>query len=87
MEQETLNLILQAMGWVGLIILSPFFWRFSHAFFKYIIYKLFPIKTLYVEHKHDGVVIKRIKIRLDSKDPIVRQLNNIKNGEVSFNGK
>lgn len=87
MEQETLNLILQALGWIGLIILCPFFWRFFYAFAKFITYKLFPIKTLYIQYKHDEVVIKQIKIKLDSKDPIIQQLKTIKSGEVNFDKK
>ncbi|WP_334325319.1 hypothetical protein [Gilliamella apicola] len=75
MQQETLNTILTASGWIGLIILCPFLWRFSCAFIIFIYYKLFPYKTLWVEYKHNGVLIKRTKVKLNSKDPIVRQLN------------
>lgn len=87
MQQETLNTILQAIGWIGLIILCPFLWRFSKAFSHFIISKKSPIQTLWVEYKHDGVVIKRIKIRLDNKDPIVNQLNANKKSEVNFDAK
>lgn len=87
MQQETLNTILQAIGWIGLIVLCPFLYRFSCALTKYIYYKLFPLKTLWVEYKHNGILVKRIKIKLDSKDPIIQQLKTIKSGEVNFDKK
>lgn len=87
MQQETLNTILQAIGWIGLIVLCPFLYRFSCALTKYIYYKLFPLKTLWVEYKHNGILVKRIKIKLDSKDPIVRQLNDAKDEKVNYDVK
>lgn len=75
MNQEALDVILQIIGWTGLIVISPFLGRFSLALMNYLIYKLFPIKTIYVEYKRDGVIVDRIKVKLDSSDPIVRQLN------------
>lgn len=87
MQQETLNTILQAIGWIGLIVLCPFLYRFSKAFTQFLINKRYPIQTLYVEYKHDGVVIKRIKIKLDNKDPIVNQLNADKKSEVNFDAR
>lgn len=87
MQQETLNTILQAIGWIGLIVLCPFLYRFSKAFTQFLINKRYPIQTLYIEYKHDGVVIKRIKIKLDNKDPIVNQLNADKKSEVNFDAR
>jgi hypothetical protein len=80
MNQETLNVILQIIGWTGLIVISPFLGRFSFALVKYLSYKLFPIKAIYVEYKRDGVVVNRIKVKLDSSDALVTQLAELRKG-------
>lgn len=82
MNQEALDVILQIIGWTGLIIISPFLGRFSFALVKYLSYKLFPIKTIYVEYKLNGVVLKKVKIRLDDSKSIVNQLKDACNKEV-----
>ncbi len=77
--QEALEVIIQFVGWGGLILISPLLFRFATVLTKYILDRIWPITTLQIEHEHNGIVIERKIIKLNSSIPLVRQLSDVDN--------
>lgn len=73
-ELEAIHVISQAIGWIGLLALSPFLYRFSYAFAFYLTGRLVKRHKILVQYKEDGEVVREVTVRLDSRSPIVKQL-------------
>ncbi len=75
--KSVLDIFQQGIGWVGLLILSPMLFCFSYVLMQYLINRFFPVTKITIEHIHDGVVQSTTEIDLCSKDPIIKQLDNL----------
>lgn len=79
-QVEAYQTIAQFIAWMGLLALSPMLYRLAYAFSYYITGRLKKRQTLIVQVMEDGVVIRETEITLDSKSPIVKQLDASKRG-------
>ncbi|MGJ0639128.1 hypothetical protein [Xenorhabdus bovienii] len=77
-EQELIQFLSEISLWVGLLLLSPFLWKFSYAFTYYLTGKLKKKSIIIIQRKHNGIVIDERIINLASTSPIVEQLDEIK---------
>ncbi|MBN5214096.1 MULTISPECIES: hypothetical protein [Serratia] len=60
-----------AVCWIAFIVIAGVF---SYAFFKWISYSIWPIKTVTVNHFHNGELMESRELDLTSKEFLVRQL-------------
>jgi len=60
-----------ALCWIAFIAFAGVF---SYAFFKWLIYSIWPLKTVTVNHYHNGTLIHSRKLDLSSDVPLVRQI-------------
>lgn len=74
-ETEAIQIITQFIGWAGLLAMSPLVYRLAYAFSYYLTGRLKKKETIIIQLMEDGVVIKEAQIQLDSKSPVVQQLN------------
>lgn len=77
-ETEAIQIIAQFIGWAGLLAMSPFVYRLVYAFSYYLTGKLKKRETLIIQIMKDGVVVRETEVRLDSKSPLVQQLNDVR---------
>lgn len=73
-ESEALTTIYTFMTWTGLLILSPFAWKFFSALGYYIAGKFKKNKVFIVRHYLDGKLVSEKTVNLSSNSPIVKQL-------------
>ncbi|OWG40685.1 hypothetical protein CCE24_25805 [Escherichia coli] len=67
-----------ALCWVAFIC---FVGAFSYTFFKWLIYNIWPLKTVTVNHYHNGILIESRTLDLSSEEPLVRQLKKLTRGK------
>lgn len=79
-ETEAIQTIAQFIGWAGLLVLSPMLYRLAYAFSYYITGRLKKRHKLVIQSLKDGVVVSETEVYLDSKSPIVKQLESNKRG-------
>jgi hypothetical protein len=79
-QVEAYQTVAQLIAWTGFLALSPMLYRLAYAFSYYITGRLKKRHTLIVQLMEDGVVISEAEISLDSKSPIVKQLDACKRG-------
>lgn len=60
-----------AACWIAFIAFAGVF---SYAFFRWVSYSFFPIRTITVNYYHNGKLRESTKIDLTSKESLVRQL-------------
>lgn len=77
-ETEAIRIIAQFMGWLGLFVMLPFLYRFVYAFSYYVTGRLKKRQRIIVQHIQDGIVISETEVSLDSKSPIVKQLDSLR---------
>jgi len=77
-ETEAIQTIAQFIGWMGLLTLSPFVFRLACALSYYLTGKLKKRETLIIQFMENGKVVKETEVKLDSKSPLVQQLNDAK---------
>ncbi|HBR1848129.1 TPA: hypothetical protein L9M49_005133 [Klebsiella quasipneumoniae subsp. quasipneumoniae] len=77
-ELEAIKIISQFLGWAGLLALTPFLYRLAFALSYYITGRLKKNQKVIVQYLKDGVVEREVEVSLDSNDPIVTQLDSIR---------
>lgn len=75
---EAIQIVSQFVGWLGFFAMLPFLYRFVHAFCYYITGRLKKHQRLTIQRIQDGVIISETEISLDSKTPIVKQLEKLR---------
>lgn len=78
----TNDMLVQLLGWLGLILSFPMLYRMSYLLCMLIGRALRNQQEITIQHVHDGRLVSSVTLRLDSKEPLVRQLNSIK-GQTS----
>lgn len=73
-ESEALTTIYSFMMWTGLVILSPFAWKFFSALGYFIAGKFKKDRVFVIRHYHDGKLISEKTVNLSLTSPIVQQL-------------
>lgn len=73
-EPEALATIYSFMMWTGLVILSPFAWKFFSAFGYFIAGKFKKDRVFVIRHFHEGKLVSEKTVNLSSSSPIVQQL-------------
>lgn len=77
-ETEAIQTIAQFIGWMGLLTLTPFVFRLAYALSYYLTGKLKKRETLIIQFMENGKVVTETEVKLDSKSPLVQQLNDAK---------
>jgi hypothetical protein len=77
-ENEAIHIVAQFIGWLGLLAMLPFLYRFVYAFSYYVTGRLKKHQRFIVQRIQDGAVISETEVSLDSKSPIVKQLDNLR---------
>lgn len=73
-ESEALTTIYSFMMWTGLVILSPFAWKFFIALGYFIAGKFKKDRVFVIRHYHDGMLVSEKTVNLSLTSPIVQQL-------------
>lgn len=73
-ESEALTTIYSFMMWAGLVILSPFAWKFFSALGYFIAGKFKKDRVFVIRHYHDGMLVSEKTVNLSLTSPIVQQL-------------
>ncbi|WP_115720191.1 hypothetical protein [Gallaecimonas mangrovi] len=68
------NQWIEGMLWIGVLLLLPRLLTVVRVAAKQIIYRIWPVRDVRIEHRENGQLIGSVDIKLDSKDPLVRQL-------------
>jgi hypothetical protein len=71
----TNDMLVQLYGWVGLILVSPLLYRMSYLLVMQIGRTIWKTKEVTIRHVHDGRQVSSVTLRLNSQEPLVRQLN------------
>lgn len=77
-ETEAIQTIAQFIGWMGLLTLSPFVFRLACALSYFLTGKFKKRETLIIQFLENGKVVKETVVKLDSKSPLVQQLDDAK---------
>ncbi|CAI2428953.1 Uncharacterised protein [Serratia proteamaculans] len=80
-ETEAIRIISQVVGWIGLIALFPYLYRFGYAFAYYLTGRLKKHHKIIVQYKEEGKVLREVIVDLDSSSPIIKQLENPQQAE------
>jgi hypothetical protein len=81
-EVEAISIISQFIGWAGLIAFVPLLYRFGYAFSYYLTGRLKKHQKLIIQYKKDDQVINEIVVNLDSKSPLIKQIEAAKRGTL-----
>ncbi|MEN3785472.1 MULTISPECIES: hypothetical protein [Aeromonas] len=73
----TNDMLVQLLGWLGLILSSPMLYRMFYLLCMLIGRALRNQQEITIQHVHDGRLVSSVTLRLDSKEPLIRQLNAI----------
>lgn len=73
-ELEAYTVLLKSAFWIGLISFCPFLYKLAYAFSFYLTGKIKTKEKVIVQIKTDRKKTKHIVIMLNSKSPIIKQI-------------